>query len=62
MPLALVHAKYDAALRGRVVARSIEQQKAWSQLSHRNATPVKKEINSNVCGVAAVTAGLEINE
>jgi hypothetical protein len=61
-PLALVHAKYDATLRGRVVDRSVEQQKAWSQLSHRNGTSVKEESNSNVCGVTAVTAGLEINE
>jgi hypothetical protein len=60
--LALVHSQDDTGVTGRMVAGRIKQEKAGAELGHGHGVPIENKTNPDVSGVAAVTAGLEIDE
>ena len=52
--LALVHSQYDAGGTGRVVGRSIQQQKVWPQLSNSNTVARQQQVDPYIGGMTAV--------
>jgi len=61
-PFALIHPQYDVGFSRRMINWSVEQQKTRPQLRDWNGVPIQEQGDTHVGRVAAVAAGLIVDE